>query len=64
MANQNPDTLVVNTSRSFPHALLITGFVNRLTQRMSLVEHQSSPLVLSGVRENALVFTKVFDVAI
>ena len=49
---------VVNTSRSFPHSRLITGFVTRLTWRMSLVEqelltlpeHLSSPPVHSGVR--------------
>jgi hypothetical protein len=28
--------LVVNTSRSFPHSRLITGFVTRLTQRVPL----------------------------
>jgi hypothetical protein len=50
--------LVLNTSRSFPHSWLITGFVTRLTRRVSLVEHElltlpehlSSPLVISGVR--------------
>jgi hypothetical protein len=48
--------LVVNTSRSFPHPWLITGFVTRLTRRMSLVdqglltppEHMRSPPVLVG----------------
>ena len=48
--------LVVNTSRSFPHSRLITGFVTRLTRRVSLVEqelltlpeHLSSPPVLVG----------------
>jgi hypothetical protein len=48
---------VVNTSRSFPRSRLITGFVTRLTRRVSLVdqerltlpEHLSSPPVLSGV---------------
>ena len=51
-------TLVVNTSRSFPHSWLITGFVTRLTGRVPLVEQElltrleqlSSPPVLSGVR--------------
>jgi hypothetical protein len=50
--------LVGNTSRSFPNSCLITGFVTRLTRRVSLVEqelptlpeHLSSPPVLSGVR--------------
>jgi hypothetical protein len=49
--------LVVNTSRSFPRSWLITGFVTKLTRRVSLVEqeltlpeHLSSPSVLSGVR--------------
>jgi hypothetical protein len=49
---------LVNTSRSFPHSWVFTGFVTRLTQRMSLVEqelltfsnHLSSPPVLSRVR--------------
>jgi hypothetical protein len=51
-------SLVVNTSRSFPHSRLITGFVTRLTRRVPLVEqelptlpeHMSSPPVFSGVR--------------
>ena len=50
--------LVVNTSRSFPRSWLITGFVTRLTRRVSLVEqelftlpeHLSSTPVFSGVR--------------
>jgi hypothetical protein len=50
--------LVVNTSRSFPRSWHITGFVTRLTWRVSLVEqelltlpeHMSSPPVFSGVR--------------
>ena len=50
--------LVVNTSRSFPHSWLNTGFVAGLTRRVSLVEqelltipeHLSSPSVFSGVR--------------
>jgi hypothetical protein len=50
--------LVVNTSRSFPHSWLITGFVTRLTLRVPLVEQElptltenlSSPSVFSGVR--------------
>jgi len=32
--------LVVNTSRSFPHSRLITGFVTRLTRRVPLVEQE------------------------
>jgi hypothetical protein len=47
-----------NTSRSFPHSRLITGFVTRLTRRVPLVdqelltlpEHMSSPPGFSGVR--------------
>ena len=47
-----------NTSRSFPHSWLITGFVTRVTRRMPLVEHElltlpdhlSSPTPFSGVR--------------
>ena len=50
--------LVVNTSRFFPCSWLITGFITRLTRRVSLVEqelptlpeHLSSPPVFSGVR--------------
>jgi hypothetical protein len=46
--------LVVNTSRSFSHSWLITGFVTRLTWPVPLVEqelptHLSSPPVFSGV---------------
>jgi hypothetical protein len=49
--------LVVNTSRSFPHSWVITGFVARLTRRVPLVEqelliileHPSSPPFFSGV---------------
>ena len=50
--------LVANTTRSFPRSWLITGFVTTLTRQVPLVEqelltlpeHQSSPLVFSGVR--------------
>jgi len=50
--------LVVNTSRSFPHSRLITGFVTRLTRQVPLVEqelltlpeHLSSSPVFSGDR--------------
>jgi hypothetical protein len=50
--------LVVNTSRSFPHSWLITGFETWLTRREPLVEqelptlseHLSLPPVYSGVR--------------
>ena len=50
-------SLVVSTSRSFPRSWLITGYVTRLTRRVSLVEqelltlpgHLGSPPV-SGVR--------------
>jgi hypothetical protein len=50
--------LVVNTSRSFTHSWLITGFVTRLTRRVSLMvpelltipKHLISPPVCSGVR--------------
>jgi hypothetical protein len=49
--------LVINTSRSFPHSWVITGFVTRLTRRIPLVEqelptfpeHLSSPPDLSGI---------------
>ena len=50
--------LVVSTSRSFPRSWLITGFVTRITRRVSLVEqqlpilpvHLSSPPAFNGVR--------------
>ena len=50
--------LVINTFRSFPHSWIITGFVSRLTRRVSLVEeelltfpeHLSSAPVFIGVR--------------
>jgi hypothetical protein len=32
--------LIVNTSRSFPHSRLITGFVTRLTRRVPLGEQE------------------------
>ena len=49
-------SLVENTSRSFPHSWLITGFVTRLTRRVALMEqellslpgHLSSPLFFLG----------------
>ena len=52
--------IVVNTSWSFPHSWLITGFVTRLTRGVSLVEqeltilpgHMSSPPVFSGACVN------------
>jgi len=51
-------SLVVSTSRSFPHSWLITGFITRLTRRVPLVEqelltlpdHPSSSPVFNGVR--------------
>ena len=51
-------SLVVSTSRSFPHSWFITGFITRLARRMSqfgqelltLPDHLSSPPVFSGVR--------------
>ena len=60
--------LVVNTSRSFPHSWLITGFVTRLTRRVPLVdqelpilpEHTSAPPVFSGVRVTRSLVLCVF----
>jgi hypothetical protein len=51
-------TFVVNTSLSFPRSGLITGFVTRLTRRVSRLEQElltlpedlSSPPDFSGVR--------------
>jgi hypothetical protein len=62
--------LVVNTSRSVPHSWIITGFVSRLTRRVSLVEqelltfpeHLSSPSVLSDVRVTRSLALCVFFV--
>jgi hypothetical protein len=56
--------LVVNTSRSFPHLRLITGFVTRLTRRLPLVEqelltlpeHLSSPLVIGINISSCILF--------
>ena len=50
--------LVANSSRSFPHSTLITGFVTILTRRVPLEEqelftvpeHMSSTSIFSGVR--------------
>jgi hypothetical protein len=58
--------LVVNTSRSFSHSLLIPGLVTRLARRMPLVdfilsEHMSSPPDFSGVHgTRSLVFCVMF----
>jgi hypothetical protein len=55
------------TSRSFSHSWLITGFVTRLTRRVSLVkltllEHLSSPSLFSGVRvTRSLVLCVCFE---
>jgi hypothetical protein len=60
---------VVNTSRSFPHSWLITGFVPRVTLQVSQVEqelptlpeHLSSPPVFSEVHvARSLVFCVCF----
>ena len=51
--------LVVNTSRSFPHSWLITGFVTRLTRRVPLVKQE-----LPILPENLIwppVFSRVFS---
>jgi hypothetical protein len=58
VTNDHGYVSLVNTSRSFPHSRLITGFVTRLTRRVPLVEqelltlpeHLSSPPVFCGVR--------------
>ena len=47
--------LVVNTSRSFPHSWLITGFVTRLTWRMPLVEQELLPFRSTWVHPRFLV---------
>ena len=61
--------LVVNTSRSFPHSWLTTGYVTRVTRWVPLIEqelptlpeHLSSPQVFSGVRVTlSLVFCVMF----
>ena len=56
--------LVVNTSREFPHSWLITGFVTRLTRRVSpleqelptLPENPSSTPDFSGVHVTRTLF--------
>ena len=61
---------VANTSRSFPHSRLITGFVTRLTRRVPLVEqelhtlpeHPNSPPIFSGVRVTRSLVLYVFFV--
>ena len=52
--------LVVNTSRSFPHSLLITGVITRLTRRVQLVE-QFTPS-FSGVHVTRSLVLCVFFV--
>jgi hypothetical protein len=47
--------LVVSTSRSFPHSWLITGFVTRLTRRLSLVEQELLPFRSPWVHLHLLV---------
>ena len=69
VTNDHGYVSLVNTSRSFPHSLLITEFATRLTRRMLLVEqepltlpeHRSSPPVFSGVSvTRSLVLCVVF----
>ena len=56
-----------NTSRSFPRSRLITGFVTRLTRRVSLMEqelltlleHMNSPPVFRGVRDTRFLVSYV-----
>jgi hypothetical protein len=59
--------------QSFPHSWLVTGFVTRVTRRLSyeeqemltLPEHQNSSAVLSGVRvARSLVFCVVFCISL
>jgi hypothetical protein len=51
-------SLVVSTSRSFPHSWFTTGFVTKVTRRVSLVslftlpEHMRSPLVKGVIRQS------------
>jgi hypothetical protein len=60
--------LVVNTSPSFPHSRLITGFITRLTRRVPLVEHElltlpehlSSPPFLLGSCYSVFSFICMF----
>jgi hypothetical protein len=48
-------SLVVSTSRSFPHSRLITGFVNILTRRVPLVEQEL--LTLSENTSSSSIFS-------
>jgi hypothetical protein len=53
--------LVVSTSRSFPRSWLITGFVTRLTRRVSLVEQELSPFRSTWVHPRFLVGFVLLD---
>jgi hypothetical protein len=46
LAEKGCSTIVDSTSRSFPHSWLITGFVTRLTRRVSLGVRVNLSLVL------------------
>jgi hypothetical protein len=49
--------LVVNTSQSFPHSWLITGFITRVTRRVPLVEQEL--LTLLGHLSSSPVFSRL-----
>ena len=55
--------LVISTSRSFPHSWFITGFVTRLTRRVTLVdqEHLTRSLVLCVCFVDRCVFFCTFS---
>ena len=53
--------LVVNTSRSFPHSWLITGFVTRLTRRVPVVEQELPTLPDPWVQSRFLVGFVLLD---
>ena len=53
--------LVENTSRSFPHSCLFTGFVTRLTRRVSLVEQDLPTYRSTWVHSRFLVGFLLLD---
>ena len=55
-------SLVVNTSRSFPHSWLISRFVTRLTRWVPLVEQELLTLSLPPVLMGFVLFDLLFYV--
>ena len=64
---------LVNTSRSFPHSRLITGFVTRLIRRVPLVEQElltlpehlsSPPFVVGFLLLNLYIYMYVLSIVV